>query len=264
MELLVVITVISVLAALLLPALQGAKTRAMELKCRSNLKQLAYALTMYVDDWGHYPGALRFPERLSFNPEMEQRFLPGQINDKVFFQLWDFLGVPDRKRGETGVWFREPFVWNCPAVPSRNFPILFTGAPDFRYVPNYGYNAAGTAPRHRDIDLGLCPMLVEPAMSLAELPARLIREINPAAVIVPANMIAFGDDRQWLDDEISPFPVSDGRWYPPLGDRHRQGANGVFCDAHVEYQKAKVWFAASDEARRRWNLDHQPHPESWP
>src|SRR6266849_2624737 len=59
-ELLVVIAIIAMLAALLLPALNRARSAAHSAACKSNVRQIDLGLQMYVDDVGSYPIAERF------------------------------------------------------------------------------------------------------------------------------------------------------------------------------------------------------------
>lgn len=59
-ELLIVIGIIAILAAMLLPALSSAKEAGKRIACLNNLKQLRLALTMYADD-----NDGQFPPRMS-------------------------------------------------------------------------------------------------------------------------------------------------------------------------------------------------------
>ena len=55
-ELLVVIAIIAILAAMLLPALNKARDRVYDASCKSSLKQIGYAFSMYTNDNnGWYP-----------------------------------------------------------------------------------------------------------------------------------------------------------------------------------------------------------------
>ena len=53
-ELLVVIAIIAILAAILFPVFAQAREAARKASCQSNLKQLAYAMAMYTQDYDGY------------------------------------------------------------------------------------------------------------------------------------------------------------------------------------------------------------------
>lgn len=70
-ELLIVIAIIAILASMLLPALNRAREKAETVSCAGNMRQLASASLMYLNDYDYYPyggsGAVApyFPGRLA-------------------------------------------------------------------------------------------------------------------------------------------------------------------------------------------------------
>lgn len=76
-EMLVVIAIISILAAMMSPSLQKALGSARQVACTNNLKQVGTALSLYAGDFSYYPAAWPKGESEDFNKHWWQcRLLP--------------------------------------------------------------------------------------------------------------------------------------------------------------------------------------------
>jgi prepilin-type N-terminal cleavage/methylation domain-containing protein/prepilin-type processing-associated H-X9-DG protein len=267
-ELLVVIAIIGILASLLLPSLSRARSQALATECRSNLREIGLAFRMYVDEFEHYPlaqgksftGISTFNGLISFD-DWKETILP-------------YVGLSLRQKvvnagdPEAAV----DLLKHHPVLRKLRCPQVVRNAEGAPGNGQYAYNASGTARFRQPANLGLGGYL-----------QGLWHPTRETRVVAPSEMIAVGDVSPGVsivmpllkkegDGEAPPLRTffSSGH-FDPASPKHEfwpgKGHNGrsimLFADGHVETARQTNWIAATEAARRRWNNDHAPHPETW-
>jgi prepilin-type N-terminal cleavage/methylation domain-containing protein/prepilin-type processing-associated H-X9-DG protein len=267
-ELLVVIAIIAILAALLLAALNRAKSAADSTVCRSNLRQIMLGIRLYALDYGAYPLAVSWPDEL----------LPYTKSP------WPALNYHYNLRASPGFSYLGPAtgIYACPAYNRLRGEFAVSEAELSSAWGSYGYNWEGLPMSGPPGILGLGGF----GQSNGHTNSESFVRIREDQVVTPSDMIGVGD--AILDEEV-PIPIGTypigGHFFldipqyyqvvPPavpasdpvtkaMQQRHSGRWNIVFCDGHVESLKAGDLFNLSSSiVAQRWNNDHQPHNELW-
>ncbi len=233
-ELLMVIAIIAILAALLLPALSRAKARTQAVACKNNLRQIGIGFGIYTSEFAKYPYASPLgPSAGLFWADALQPYTSARWTNNLY---------------------------RCPAYKGGTLVTPdSTGA-----IGSYGYTSAEvTSPQvlalgrryNASSPTGATPKsaVKNPGEMYAVADARL--ELSPIDVAgtLPTGMYQF-------DNEQIP-PVVLIEWIP---EPHPAGRNILFCDGHIETVKRAKLFERSDYWARHWYVDNQPHPEEWP
>ena len=226
-ELLMVIAIIAILAAMLLPVLSQAKSRAQNTICMNNLKQLTLCQHLYVLDNNDFfppnnPGAsftvttngdvFTYSLKQSWlpDPDAVTEINPSNIINGLLFTYNTSLPIyhcpSDQSTLETEDGTPLPQLrWR-----SYNMSQSVNGNPDPTYAPYLPAWTKYTFVRH-------------------PIPAELF-------VLIDENAGTIQDANYGAPPLGSPYFYSNMWWDMP-SDRHGQGANISFVDGHAEHWK---------------------------
>ena len=203
-ELLVVIAIIAILAALLLPALSGAKQRAYRVGCINNLKQLHTAWTLYTQEnaefmptnsWDHVGGDAA--------GSTADSWVTGNARD---------VSPTNIMRGSVYPYTPNPGSYHCPADRSRGWDgttLRFRTYSLECYLG--GYDQIDGSTRYR-------------------IKTTFLRD-PPSKIFVMID-----EDEQSIEDgTLAIRGAPDNNWMNLPTSRHSNGTVLSFMDGHVEY-----------------------------
>ncbi len=240
-ELLVVIAVIAILAALLLPALSLAKQSARNINCESNLKQLQLCWQLYADD---YAGVFVPNDWIDTESTTNIVTTNGTItvNTSSFYMQTSWCsGDAQTDTNTASIQSGLLFAYNtCAAIyhcPSDASTIVDANGNPLPQLRTRSYNMSQSVNGY--------PLLLNPTSgyqvdTLQPCFANFSAITNPP----PSQLFVFLDENEvTLQDAQFGYPMANigyGTWWDMPSNRHNQGANFSFADGHVEHWKWQV------------------------
>jgi prepilin-type N-terminal cleavage/methylation domain-containing protein/prepilin-type processing-associated H-X9-DG protein len=227
-ELLVVIAVIAILAALLLPALSRAKDQARTIECLNNLKQLHVAWHMYAGDHGRLP---RNWDHSGGPAPPEANWVSGTMHYdtmQVFFgNLSDSTNTAlllDEKKTQLARYLKSAAVFKCPSDQSF---VIRDGA---RYprVRSYSMNEHVGEPMNERREVSRAPDASREYFYKSEDFSRP----GPSETFV-----LLDEHEDTINDGyflVGPTVAINVGWGDLPANRHRRGANFSFADGHAQ------------------------------
>jgi len=206
-ELMVVIAIIAILAALLLPALSQAKEKGRQVACVANLKQLQIAWQLYTDDNNGLMCSNMSNENGTAAAALTNSWVIGNAPADA--------NQADIQNGSIFKYTPNIGVYHCPSDRST---LNNTGAPRLRsYSLDFYLNNGNQYYSSQNV-------------------VRLLDVQSPVKVFT-----FLDEDANSIDDgEFLIFYAADNRWLNMPSSRHNQAAEIAYLDGHVLRCRWKV------------------------
>ena len=203
-ELLVVIAIIAILASMLLPALNSARSQAKKILCLNNLKQIGLAVSMYANEYRYLPVSK------NDNTNVHQAYWKYLLSPYMGLKL---KNVPDEEQLGTG-------VFRCPSWSNimRETYLRYYGGYgwNWRYM---GYNALSTSETYG--------------------PQAMRNVTKPVDSILCGDTTDWNTPLHGRHLYPGGYTYSTAP-APPVGNRHDKGINVSWADGHANHQLQNV------------------------
>lgn len=219
-EVLIVLVIIGILAAVVLPVFARAREAAHTTTCAGNLRQIGLAMRLYVQDNNRfYPPIYDYPVRAEY-PNYECSYWVERIYPYV----------------------KSPQIFECPAFeegeyragcPTKEGSNRFDGSYDLN-SPQVGFELRNG----------------RPTMTANSRPVHEVRYTRPTSTI-----LALDGDGYFVNPgtQQPPFQGTEGLLKYGVNPHHNNGSNAVFADGHVKWlsleamTKRSLWTLSGPE-----------------